>query len=638
MDAYLWPALFALFLWWFSTGAVIYLDGLPTRTFKWSMLGATAVAAAALYGIGATADDTSLAAAYCAFACGLLAWGWVEISFYTGYVTGPRTHPCPEGCRGWKHFGHAIMTSLWHELAILAGVAIVAALTWGDPNQIGLWTFVVLWWMHQSAKLNVFLGVRNVTEEFVPEHLTFLRSFLTKRSSMNLLFPVSVTVSTVVCVYLVDAAIAPGASTFEAAGYSFLATLMALAILEHWFLMLPLPAQKLWGWGLKSRPAGQPFEVDVVAGFLGAGKTTYLRRALASVDPDVPTVALINDFGELGVDGSLLSGRGAEVVELPNGCICCSLRQDLAQQLREALVTYKPQRVLIEPSGVADVASLLGVLDQADIKPLVRALRLTTVVDAGAFLTDYARLPEHFETQARLTPVFVVNKVDTVDDGDLQTVYDTLRALNPSARILPARYGQTGDSQTGDSQTGDSQTGDGQTGDGRPGDRVPDAASVALLSGARPDLLDGDGAARHVPARDRGGPAAGRTEPDRPDSASRAAVSGGASPGAPPAQAKTLGLDTWSARLTGPCDPQSLRAVLDAVASGAFGDVARVKGIARAGAGWVHFDVAGGRSSVAAFAPHQDDEPRVVAIGRRVDGDRLKAAFEACRTPIVGTC
>jgi len=610
MDAYLWPALFALFLWWFSTGAVIYLDGLPQRTFKWSLLGATAVLIAALYGIGVTADDTSLSAAYCAFACGLLAWGWIELSFYTGYVTGPRTQPCPEGCRGWKHFGHAIMTSLWHELAILTGVALVAALTWDQPNQIGLWTFVVLWWMHQSAKLNVFLGVRNVTEEFVPEHLTFLRSFLTKRTSMNLLFPVSVTVSTVVCVYLVDAAVQPGTSTFAAAGYSFLATLMALAILEHWFLMLPLPAQKLWSWGLKSRPAGQPFEVDVVAGFLGAGKTTYLRRALASVDPDVPTVALINDFGELGIDASLLSGRGAEVVELPNGCICCSLRQDLTQQLREALATYRPQRVLIEPSGVADVASLLGVLDQADIKPLVRALRLTTVVDAGAFLADYASLPEHFETQARLSPVFVVNKIDTVNAGELETVYDTLRALNPSARILPATYGQTAD-----------------------GD--PDAASFALLAGPEPDASDRADRPHARPPRGDGTTAA----PAGPTAAADGSDGVGATRNGQTAdQAKTLGLDTWSAHLTGPCDPQSLRAVLDAVASGAFGDVARVKGIVRAGAGWVHFDVAGGRSSVAAFAPQRDDEPRVVAIGRRVEGDRLKAAFDACRTPVVGTC
>ncbi|MBK1696338.1 putative photosynthetic complex assembly protein PuhE [Rhodovibrio salinarum] len=605
MDAYLWPALFALFLWWFSTGAVIYLDGLPRPTFKWSMLGASVVLVAALFGIGATANDTTLSGAYCAFASGLLVWGWIELSFYTGYVTGPRTHPCPEGCRGWKHFGHAIMTSLWHELAILAGAAIVLAVTWDQPNKVGLWTFVVLWWMHQSAKLNVFLGVRNVTEEFVPEHLTFLRSFLTKRTSMNLLFPVSVTVSTVVCVYLVDAAVAPGASTFDAAGYSFLATLMTLAILEHWFLMLPLPAQKLWSWGLKSRPEGQPFEVDVVAGFLGAGKTTYLRRALASVDPNVPTVALINDFGELGVDASLLYGRGADVVELPNGCICCSLRQDLAQQLREALATYRPQRILIEPSGIADVASLLGVLEEADIKPLLRTLRLTTVVDAGAFLRDYAQLPEHFETQARLTPLFVVNKIDTVNEGELQTVYDTLRALNPRAGIIKATYGQT--------ENG-----------------TPDGNSLALLSADTTKALDSQHTAHHV---HDGAHVAPDVDPGQQQNSEDAG-----NDETPPTHVNALGLDTWSARLTGACDPQSLRAVLDAVASGAFGDVARVKGIARAGAGWVHFDMAGGRSSVAAFAPHRDDEPRVVAIGREVDGDRLKAAFEACRTPIVGTC
>jgi putative photosynthetic complex assembly protein 2 len=603
MDAYALPALFALFLWWFSTGAVIYLDGLPTRTFKWSMLGATAVLGAALWGIWATAGDTSISGAYCAFASGLLAWGWIEISFYTGYVTGPRKDPCPEGCRGWKHFGHAIMTSLWHELAILAGVAIVAALTWDQPNKIGLWTFVVLWWMHQSAKLNVFLGVRNVTEEFVPDHLTFLRSFLTKRSSMNLLFPVSVTGSTVVCVYLFEIATAPGASGFQAAGYTFLTTLMALAILEHWFLMLPLPAQKLWSWGLKSRPTGTPFEAEIVAGFLGAGKTTVLRRMLADADPDVPTVALVNDFGELGIDASLVDGRGADVVELPNGCICCSLRQDLADQLREALKAYRPQRVLIEPSGIADVASLLGVLDQPDLKPLVKQLRLTTVIDAGAFLANYAELPEHFETQARLSPVFVVNKVDTVSAGELETVYDTLRALNPDAAIRPAVYGQPQDGG-----------GDGQAaGPSRP---------AAPAAGP-----DGHGRHPAAEAPEAHGHAHGQGH-----------AHGHAHAGDGDGQAKTLGLDTWSARLTGPCDPQSLRAVLDAVASGAFGDVARVKGIARAGAGWVHFDVAGGRSSVAAFAPRGEDEPRVVAIGRRVDGDRLQAAFEACRTPIVGTC
>ena len=216
MSTYAFPALFALFVWWLSAGIIIFLDGLPRRTFRWSMLGATLLMAASLYGLAATSHDATVAGAYRAFTFGLLAWGWQEISFYMGFVTGPRNEPCPEGCAGWRHFGHAIQTSLWRELAIIASAAIVVAVTWGEPNNVGLWTFMILWWMHQSAKLNVFLGVRNLNEEFLPEHLRFLRSFLTKRP-MNLLFPVSVTVSTVIAALLAVRAGAPGVSAFKAA-------------------------------------------------------------------------------------------------------------------------------------------------------------------------------------------------------------------------------------------------------------------------------------------------------------------------------------------------------------------------------------------------------------------------------------
>jgi len=137
MTAYLCPILFALFVWWFSTGAIIYLDGLPTRTFKWSMMGATALFAAALYGLWLSADDTTVNGAYIAFASVLLAWGWHEISFYMGYVTGPRKHACRDGCKGWAHFGHALMASLWHELAIIVSFVVILALTQGGQARTG---------------------------------------------------------------------------------------------------------------------------------------------------------------------------------------------------------------------------------------------------------------------------------------------------------------------------------------------------------------------------------------------------------------------------------------------------------------------------------------------------------------------
>lgn len=248
------PALYVLLLWWGSTGLILLLDGLPRRTFRWSMLGATLLALAAAWGLAATSGQATVAGAYIAFTCSLVVWGWHEASFLLGYVTGPRKTPCPAGCGGWRHFGHAAATVIHHELAIAATAIALAALTWGEPNRVGTWTFMVLWWMRLSAKLNVYFGVPNLSEEFLPEHLAYLKSFF-GRKPMNLLFPVSVTAGTVATVLLVMAALAPGTTAFEAVGLTLLATLLALAVLEHWFLVLPVPDAALWSWGLRSHRA-----------------------------------------------------------------------------------------------------------------------------------------------------------------------------------------------------------------------------------------------------------------------------------------------------------------------------------------------------------------------------------------------
>jgi putative photosynthetic complex assembly protein 2 len=250
--SYLLPMAFALFLWWFSTGLIFYLDQLPVRTFKWTMAGATAVLAAALYAIWASAGDQSAFAVYAAFTAGLLAWGWQEVSLYTGFVTGPRKHACGAGCSGWRHFGHAIAVNLWHEVAIVVVAVVILSLTWDVPNQWGLWVYLLLWAMHLSARLNVFLGVRNVSEEFVPPHMAVLKSFLT-RKPMNLLFPFSITAATAGTLLLFQQALA-AETMADRTGYSLLAALAGLAVLEHWLLMLPLPVEKLWRWSLPHRP------------------------------------------------------------------------------------------------------------------------------------------------------------------------------------------------------------------------------------------------------------------------------------------------------------------------------------------------------------------------------------------------
>ena len=205
-----------------------------------------------LYGLAVSAQDASVSGAFTAFTCGLIIWGWNEISFLMAFVTGPRREAAPPGSAGWLRLRHAVEAIAYHELAIAASAALVVALTWNAPNQIGTWTFLVLWAMRISAKLNVFLGVPNLGSEFLPDHLKYLESFFRKRP-MNCLFPVSVTLSTTAAILLVQAAGAPGNGGFETAGFTFLATLVALALLEHWLLVLPLPAAALWNWYLNRR-------------------------------------------------------------------------------------------------------------------------------------------------------------------------------------------------------------------------------------------------------------------------------------------------------------------------------------------------------------------------------------------------
>ncbi len=251
MALYVTPAAFALAVWWFSTGVIVYLNNLPPRTFRWSMAGGSLIAAAALYRLHVSSGLATPAAAYTAFTCGVLVWGWHEMAFFMGLLTGPRRTACPHGCGGWAHFGHGIQACLDHELAIIISAVAVLWATLGAPNQVGLWTFMILWGMRQSAKLNVFLGVRNLNEEFLPAHLMFLKSFM-KRRPMNALFPVSIVLGTWITAILVAHA-GEAQTRFQSVGLTFLITMLALGVIEHWFLVLPLPFARIWGWWLQQQ-------------------------------------------------------------------------------------------------------------------------------------------------------------------------------------------------------------------------------------------------------------------------------------------------------------------------------------------------------------------------------------------------
>jgi putative photosynthetic complex assembly protein 2 len=250
-------ALFVLGVWWLSTGAILWIDGLPRTTFRFSLAAATGLALAGLVGLRATSQVPTAGGAYLAFGCALLVWSWHELSFLLGVLTGPRKEPCPEGARGLRRFVYATAAVLHHEIALALTLVAVALLTWGAPNQVGASTFLVLWVMRLSAKLNLFLGVRNLTTEFIPEHLRYLLSYFRKKR-LNPLMPVSLLAGGAAVVRLFSASAALEASAFAAVGGTLVATILALAVVEHLFLLLPLPDVLLWRWALRPAPLPPP--------------------------------------------------------------------------------------------------------------------------------------------------------------------------------------------------------------------------------------------------------------------------------------------------------------------------------------------------------------------------------------------
>jgi putative photosynthetic complex assembly protein 2 len=261
MSTWMLPVGFAIFIWWFSTGLVLLLDNLPRTTFRWSVLISSVLALAALLALSHTAGQTSVTSAYCAFTSALMVWAWHELTFLTGWLTGPRKQPATPGAQGWQRFSQAVAAILWHELGILVSGVLIVAITWGEPNQVGTGTFLVLWVMRTSAKLNLFLGVRNLSEEFLPPHLLYMGSHF-RRRPMNVLWPFSISGGLAVLLWYLESSLA--ATGGLQVGGLLVATMLAMAIVEHGLLVLPLPSTALWRWAMRRRGPPAPTPTDTI--------------------------------------------------------------------------------------------------------------------------------------------------------------------------------------------------------------------------------------------------------------------------------------------------------------------------------------------------------------------------------------
>jgi putative photosynthetic complex assembly protein 2 len=251
---------YTVFLWWFSTGAILWLDRRPKATFRWSLVAASVVGGVAVYGLASSMTNASPTGAIIAFTSALGVWGWHELSFLTGFISGPSRKSCPPGVSPWRRFVLATATLIYHEIALVLTLALIVAGTWGQPNQVGTWTFAILLAGRLSTKLNLFLGVPNFSAEFFPDHLRHLTSYMRKRPA-SALFPISIAAGSALAGVEAALAFRPDATPFELVGLSLIFVLTALALLEHAFMVLPLHDAALWRWAL---PASAKTNADFV--------------------------------------------------------------------------------------------------------------------------------------------------------------------------------------------------------------------------------------------------------------------------------------------------------------------------------------------------------------------------------------
>lgn len=244
---FLLPLLFATVLWFVATGFVLWLDRLPSRTWPASLVGATVASGFAMGGIIATAPETSPAAAYAAFACALVLWGWHELSFLMGFVTGPNRDACPADATGFRRFRLAAATLIHHEVAMFLTVIVLAAATWDQPNQTATLTFVLLFVMRLSAKFNIFAGVPHLSTEMMPDHMRYLASYFRIRPASGF-FAISLIGIAALAAWLGNAAITSEGGL--ATGYALAFALVILAFVEHGFLVVPWQDTRLFRWAI----------------------------------------------------------------------------------------------------------------------------------------------------------------------------------------------------------------------------------------------------------------------------------------------------------------------------------------------------------------------------------------------------
>lgn len=247
----------AIFVWWFSTGAILLVVRRADRkggdAHMTAVLSGLPMLALGVAAIAASLHSGTLISVYLGFLGALAVWGWIELAFLTGIVTGPMKEDCPQGLTGQSHFGRAFATVAHHEILLLAGLLLLVVASNGSDNRMALATYLILFLARISAKLNLFFGVPRINTEFVPARLAHLKTYF-RRGPVTLAFPIAITVLTALLAVCCERLMTAQTAVTQT-GFALLTALAALALLEHWLMVIPLPDAKLWRWML---PAQKP--------------------------------------------------------------------------------------------------------------------------------------------------------------------------------------------------------------------------------------------------------------------------------------------------------------------------------------------------------------------------------------------
>ena len=177
-------------------------------------------------------------------------------------------------------------------------------------------------------------------------------------------------------------------------------------------------------------------KVDIISGFLGAGKTTLIAKLLKEAFPGEQVVLIENEFGEIGIDGGFLKESGVEIREMNSGCICCSLVGDFGTSLKEVVEKYHPDRIIIEPSGVGKLSDVIKAVKDLHIENEIRLNCPRTVADASKVKVYMKNFGEFFNNQIEHAGTIILSRTQNVSEAKLKTDIELIRSLNKDAHII----------------------------------------------------------------------------------------------------------------------------------------------------------------------------------------------------------